>query len=87
MTRTPIHWKRCLAALAVSIIAVLSLAACSTSAAPDECLDAAESAGIPESLLEHIRNPGDLNALEKIALRKALEAAKLDDICGHLPLN
>ena len=81
---TRIHWKRWLAALAVSLIAVLSLAACSTSAAPTECLDAAEDAGIPENLLEHIRNPGELNALERIALRNALNAAGLDDICGHL---
>lgn len=34
-------------------------------------------------MLEHIRNPGDMNALERVALRKALEAAGLDSLCGQ----
>ena len=54
---------------------------CSTSAAPTECLDAAREAGLPDAMLDHIRNPGDMNALERVALRKALEAAGLDTLC------
>ena len=60
----------------------LTLAACSTSAAPSECIKAAESAGLPDKVIEQLKNPGDLNAIERIALRKALEKAGLDRLCS-----
>ena len=61
--------------------AFFTLAACSTSAAPSECIRAAERVGLPESMIEQIKKPGDLNALERIALREALKRAGIDDVC------
>ena len=55
--------------------------ACSTSATPNACLDAARDAGVPERYLEHLENPGDMGAMQRLALRKALEVAGVDDIC------
>ena len=57
------------------------MAACSTSAVPSACIEAAEAAGLPESVIEQLKKPGDLNAIERIALRKALEKVGLDDVC------
>ena len=76
------HLKIWLLTAAVAAICAIVLG-CSTSAAPTECLDAARDAGLPDAMLEHIQNPGDMNALQRIALRKALEAAGLDSICGQ----
>lgn len=70
-------------ALTVGISAgVLAVVACNTSAAPSACVQAAEQAGLPTAVIEQLENPGDLNALERIALRRALEQAGLDDICS-----
>ena len=59
----------------------LAMAACSTSAVPSACIEAAEAAGLPESVIEQLKKPGDLNAIERIALREALEKVGLDDVC------
>ena len=67
-------------ALAVAALAIL---AC-TSAAPSECVKAAEDAGLPENIIEKLEKPGDLNAIERIALRETLKKAGLDDICDQL---
>ena len=77
------HLKIWLLAATVATICAIAIG-CSTSAAPTECLDAARDAGLPEAMLEHIQNPGDMNALERVALRKALEAAGLDSLCNQL---
>ena len=61
----------------------LGILAC-TSAAPSECVKAAESAGLPESVIEQLKNPGDLNAIERVALREVLKKAGLDDICDQI---
>ena len=61
----------------------LSLTAC-TSAAPSACIEAAEAAGLPESVIEQLKKPGDLNAIERIALREALKKAGLDDVCDQI---
>ena len=65
------------------LIATLVSMACSTSAVPSQCVTAAQEAGLPESIIEQIQNPGDLNALERVALREALKKAGLDDICDQ----
>ena len=67
-------------AAATSAIVVL---AC-TSAAPSECVTAAENAGLPESVIEQIKKPGDLNAIERIALRELLKKAGVDDVCDQI---
>ena len=57
---------------------------CSNPAVPTECVDAARQAGLPERMVEQLRNPGDLNQVEKFALRQALSQAGLDDLCGQI---
>ncbi|MCY3692065.1 MAG: hypothetical protein OXI54_01265 [Chloroflexota bacterium] len=61
----------------------LTLLAC-TSAAPSECIKAAEDAGLPENVIEQLKKPGDLNAIERIALREVLKKAGLDDVCAQI---
>ncbi len=72
--------KKLLAALGIALC--LTLTACSTSAAPSECIKAAEAAGLPDKVIEQLKTPGDLNAIERIALRKAMEKAGLDSVCS-----
>ena len=67
-------------ALATTVLAIL---AC-TSAAPSECVKAAEDAGLPENIVEQIKKPGDLNVIERVALREVLKKAGLDDICDQI---
>ena len=63
------------------VLAGAVLVGCSTSAVPSECIKAAEAAGLPSSVIEQLKKPGDLNALERVALREALKRAGLDDLC------
>ena len=77
MRRVPC--RKLLAAGAFALF--LTLAACSTSAVPSECIKVAENAGLPKSMIEQLKKPGDLNALERIALREALKRAGIDDVC------
>ena len=68
------------AALAVVMALVV---ACSTDAAPEQCIEAAEEAGAPEVVIDFLRRPSDdLNALERIAIREALERLGLNETCG-----
>ena len=78
------HIKRTAVLLAALTLALSVLAACSTSAAPSECVQAAEKAGLPESVIEQLKKPGDLNAIQRIALREALKKAGLDAICDQI---
>ena len=48
---------------------------------PSECIEAAEAADMPDKVIEQLRNPGDLNAIERAALNRALSQAGLDDVC------
>ena len=76
--------RRPIILLAALTLLALSALACSTSAAPSECVQAAEKAGLPESVIEQLKKPGDLNAIQRVALREALKKAGLDDICGQI---
>lgn len=57
------------------------LVACSSSVAPSKCIEAAEGAGLPAPVIEQLKKPGDLNALERIALKQALKRVGIDDLC------
>ena len=61
----------------------MAILACA-SAAPSECVKAAEDAGLPENVIEQLKNPGDLNAIERVALREVLKKAGLDDLCNQI---
>ena len=65
-----------------ALLAIVSLAAVACiSAAPSECIAAAEEAGLPGAVIEQLRNPGDLNAIERAALNRILSEAGIDDLC------
>lgn len=61
-------------------IALLAAISC-FSAAPSECIEAAEETGLPDEVIERLRNPGDLNAIERAALNRILSEAGIDDLC------
>ncbi len=67
------------------VIALLALglsAGCGFfNAAPSECIQAAEEAGLSDEIIDQLENPGDLNALERAALQQALRQAGVDDVC------
>ncbi len=50
-------------------------------AAPSECIEAAEDAGLPDMVIEQLRDPEGLNAVEKAALQRILIQAGIDDLC------
>ena len=50
-------------------------------AAPSECIQAAEEAGLSDEIIDQLENPGDLNALERAALQQVLKQAGIDDVC------
>ena len=72
--------RACVLTAALLALAVLSITAC-FNAAPSECIEAAEAAGLPDEAIEQLRNPGDLNAVERAALNRALSQAGIDDVC------
>ena len=50
-------------------------------AAPSECIQVAEDAGLPDHVIEQLRNPEGLNAVEQAALQRVLVQARIDDVC------
>ncbi len=65
----------------LTLPAIFAAIACAE-AAPSECLQAAEKAGLPDAIIERIAKPDGLNPVERIALRKALEKAGIADLCS-----
>ena len=65
----------------VLAVALIAAVAC-FSAAPSECIAAAEDAGLSESVIEQLRNPDDLSAVERAALNRTLSRAGIDDVCA-----
>ena len=66
---------------AVTLVIALTAAVACSGATPSECIKAAEAAGMPDKVIEQLRNPGDLNAIERAVLNRALSQAGLDDVC------
>ena len=71
-----------IAAVASAVLFILTALACSTSAAPYECVAAAENAGAPDAVIGQLENPGDLNAAERIILNRTLQRLGIDDVCS-----
>ena len=68
--------------ISVTALTVGLVVACSFfNAAPSECIAAAEDAGLPKSVIEQLRNPDGLNAVERAALQRVLRQAGIDDVC------
>ena len=63
------------------VLLIVGLLVACTSAAPSACIQAAQDAGLSDGTIEQLRNPGDLNALERAALNRVLTQAGIDDVC------
>ena len=74
--------KRYACAVAVAIAVGLSVIGCNTDATPKTCIELAQESGAPDSVVEYMRRPLDsLNAVERIALRTALDKFGLGAAC------
>ncbi len=75
--------KQLTAVLAIAAISISSIA-CNTSAIPGECLKALEDQNVPPAVIEKIKEQasGDLNLVQRTAVRLAFEKAGVDDVCG-----
>ena len=74
------HAKPVLITLAALLIGVG--AACSIfNATSSGCIAAAEDAGLPDSVIEQLRNRDGLSAVERAALRRVLVQADVDGVC------
>ena len=72
------------AAAAVCVLAI----ACSDDAAPGECIDAAERAGVPDAVIDWMKQPSDeLGSIERVAIREALEKFGLGEACSKVADN
>ena len=58
--------------------------ACSTSTTPKSCVDLDREKGVPETIIKAIERPEEVDAMQRIAVRKALEAAGLEDACAEI---
>ena len=68
--------------IAIALLALGLSAGCGLfNAAPSECIQAAEEAGLSDEIIDQLENPGDLNALERAALQQVLRQAGIDDVC------
>ena len=65
----------------IGLLLTVGLLVACTSAAPSACIQAAQDAGLSDGTIEQLRNPGDLNALERAALNRVLTQAGIDDVC------
>ncbi len=74
--------KKLVSAIAITSIALI---ACNTSAIPGECLKAMDDHNIPEAVVELVKEKagGDLNLVQRAAVRLAFEQAGVDDVCGE----
>lgn len=63
------------------VILIIGVLVACTSAAPSACIQAAHDAGLSDDVIEQLRNPGDLNAVERAALNRVLRQAGIDDVC------
>ena len=71
-----------LAPILMATLTMVLIAGCTFfNAAPPECIEAAEDARLPDSVIEQLLNPEGLNALERAALQQALNQAGIDDVC------
>ena len=56
--------------------------ACSNPTTPKDCIQAAEAAGAPQSVLDFLHNPtGGLTQAERLAIRQFLNRTALNDLC------
>ena len=65
----------------VSLLVGLGVACSSSDAAPSACVQAAEDAGLPDRVVDQLREPGGLSVVKRDALQRLLVKAGIDDVC------
>ena len=65
----------------VSLLVGLGIACSFFDAAPSECVKAAEDAGLPDRVVDQLREPDGLSAIERAALQRLLVKSGIDDVC------
>ena len=64
-----------------SLLVGLGIACSFFDAAPSECVKAAEDAGLPDRVVDQLREPDGLSAIERAALQRLLVKSGIDDVC------
>ena len=75
--------KKIMGAVAGVVVILATTLAC-INASPSECIQAAEKAGLPDEIIDQLKNPGGLNPAERFALNRALSKAGIADACGKV---
>ena len=66
----------------IAVLAAVLFMACSDDAAPADCIDAARKAGVPDRVIEWMKQPHESwGTIERIAIREALEKFGLGRFC------
>ncbi len=67
-----------------AILATAVFVSCNTSTIPGECIEAMRDNNVPENVIQLVTDKasGELNLIERTAVRLAFEKAGVDDICG-----
>ena len=72
-------------AFLIPILALIVTLACSEDAAPGDCIDAARDAGVPDRVIEWMKDPvEEWGTIERIAIREALEKFGIGDFCADV---
>ena len=75
--------KRIMGSMVGAVVILATTLAC-INASPSECIRAAEDAGLPDEAIDQLKNPGELNAVERLVLNRALDKAGVGDACGEI---
>ena len=67
--------------LMATIILTIS---CAGESPPSPCIAAAQDAGLPDGIIDQLRNPGDLEASEWLDLNRVLQEAGIAAECGEI---
>ena len=79
----PLSFKSIL--LITFVLTLLFTIACSRDVAPGDCIDAARDAGVPDRVIEWMKNPSeDWGTIERIAIREALEKFGIGEFCADV---
>ena len=71
--------------LLIAILALIAFLACSDDAAPSDCIDAARNAGVPDRVIEWMKDPvEEWGTIERIAIREALEKFGIGEFCADV---
>ncbi len=71
--------------LLIIVLALIAFLACSDDVAPGDCIDAARNAGVPDRVIEWMKDPvEEWGTIERIAIREALEKFGIGEFCADV---